>query len=116
MSAWYIFTSLGFYPVAPGSNQYVIGAPFLDEVSMTLPAGDHFKIISHHRSAINKYIQSVKLNGKPLNRAYITHTEITDGGILEFFMGSEINEKWGSSKKIRPYSLSADPLYKGVKK
>ena len=73
MSAWYIFTSLGFYPVAPGSNQYIFGAPFLDEVSIRLPGGNRFEIISHQRSEKNKYIQYDRLNGRILDRTWIDH-------------------------------------------
>jgi len=116
MSAWYIFTSLGFYPVAPGSNQYVIGAPFLDKASIFLPGGENFRIISHNRSGQNIYIQKVLLNGKILDRTFIEHEDIVKGGTLEFFMGKNINDKWGRSKKNRPYSLSCDPSFKKVKK
>ena len=116
MSAWYIFSSLGFYPVAPGSNQYIFGAPFLDKVSMRLPGENRFEIVTHQRSEKNKYIQSVRLNGRILDRTWIDHEEIMRGGSLEFFMGEKVNTKWGSSKKSRPYSLSDDPTLEEVKK
>ncbi len=112
MSAWYIFTSLGFYPVAPGSNQYVIGAPFLDEVSILLPNGNRFRITTYDRNEKNIYIQKVKLNGKNMNRTYIYHREILNGGELKFFMGNDKNSDWGSQKNSRPYSLSGSDTFK----
>ncbi len=104
MSAWYIFSSFGFYPVCPGSDQYIIGTPLIDSCEIDLENGNKFKIFARNRSDKNFYIQSVKLNGKKFNRTYLKHKEIVSGGILEFKMGPEINKKWGTGEM--PYSLS----------
>lgn len=104
MSAWYVFSSFGFYPVCPGSDQYIIGTPLIDSCEIDLENGNKFKIFARNRSDKNFYIQSVKLNGKIINRTYLKHKEIISGGMLEFKMGPEINKQWGNGKK--PYSLS----------
>jgi len=107
MSAWYVFTALGFYPVAPGSAQYVIGRPFLDKAVLHLPNGKHFTVAAEGLSETNRYIGSVSLNGKPLTRAYLTHAEIMAGGRLEFRMQAEPNKTWAVEPASRPYSLEA---------
>ena len=107
MSAWYVFTALGFYPVAPGSNEYVIGRPFLDRVAMNLPNGKHFTIVAEGLDDAHTYIGKVTLNGKPLDRSFIRHAEIMAGGELHFTMQAEPNKSWAIGKKARPYSMSA---------
>ncbi|QTH73165.1 GH92 family glycosyl hydrolase [Pseudoalteromonas xiamenensis] len=106
MSAWYIFSALGFYPVAPGDLSYAIGAPQIDRAELKLPNGKTFKMIAQGLNEENKYIQQVSLNGKPLTRSYITHNDIMAGGTLHFVMGNEANKTWGSETKNRPVSLS----------
>ena len=108
MSAWYVFTALGFYPVAPGSNEYVIGRPFLDRVGMNLPNGKHFTIVAEQLDDAHPYIGSVSLNGKTLDRSYIRHDEIMAGGELHFTMQAEPNKQWATGAKARPYSMSRD--------
>ena len=92
MSAWYIFTSMGFYPVSPASATYVIGAPRLDKAVINTDNDTQFTMIAHHLSDKNKYVQSVTLNGKPLSQPLLTHEEIMNGGTLEFTMGDTIIE------------------------
>ncbi|KJY94734.1 GH92 family glycosyl hydrolase [Pseudoalteromonas piscicida] len=106
MSAWYIFSAMGFYPVAPGDLSYAIGAPQVPEVTLKLANGKAFKTVAKGFSDKNKYIKSIKLNGKPLNRSYITHNDIMNGGTLEYQMSSKPNKAWGQSKTQRPPSLS----------
>ena len=106
MSAWLVFTSLGFYPVAPGSGQYVIGRPFVDRATIKLPNGKRFTIVADGMSEANRYVGSVTLNGKPLDRVYITHDEIERGGELRFTMSATPNKAWGTSIAARPYSMS----------
>lgn len=106
MSAWYIFSAMGFYPVAPGDLTYAIGAPQIPEVSLALADGKHFKTIAHDLSKENKYIKSATLNGQPLNRSYITHQDIVTGGILEYQMTDKPNKNWGKDKGSRPPSMS----------
>ena len=107
MSAWYVFTSLGFYPVAPGSNQYVIGRPFLPRATMNLPNGKRFTIVADGLDDANPYVGEVLLNGKSLQRSYITHEEIMAGGELRFTMQAQANKAWASGADQRPYSMSS---------
>ena len=99
MSAWYVFSALGFYPVCPGNNQYVIGYPLFDKVEMKLENG---KTLTINRKNNNPFIQSVTLNGKPLTRSYLTYEEIAMGGVIEFTMGDDPNSKWGRGKGNEP--------------
>ncbi len=95
MSAWYVFSSLGFYPMNPASGQYELGSPLFEKASIAISDTKNFTITAPNTSSINKYIQSVQLNGKSLQRTYITHEELMAGGTLEFEMGSEPNKNWG---------------------
>ena len=95
MSAWYVFSSLGFYPMTPASKQYELGSPIFEKASIAVSETEHFTIKAPNTSSINKYIQSVRLNGKPLQRTFITHEELMAGGTLEFEMGAEPNKNWG---------------------
>lgn len=104
MSAWYVFTALGFYPVAPASNQYVIGRPFLPRATLNLPNGKRFTVIAEGLDEAHPYIGRATLDGKPLDRAYLEHAEILAGGELRFTMQAEPNREWG--RDARPYSMS----------
>lgn len=106
MSAWYVFTALGFYPVTPGSNQYIIGRPFLPQATLNLPDGKRFRIVADGLDAAHTYVGSVSLNGKPLDRAYVTHQEIVAGGELRFVMQAEPNKSWAADAAKLPYSMS----------
>jgi predicted alpha-1,2-mannosidase len=106
MSAWLVFTGLGFYPVAPGSNQYVIGRPFVSRAILNLPNGRHFAVTTDGLSDANHYVQSVTLNGAPLTRSFVTDAEIRNGGELHFVMGAEPNRQWGAARNARPFSMS----------
>ncbi len=86
MSAWYVFSAMGFYPVTPASNQYIIGTPLFERTTINLEDGKTFEIEAENISAKNKYIASATLNGKSLNRSFIYHSEIMDGGKLVFKM------------------------------
>src|SRR6185503_14520427 len=107
MSAWLVFTSMGFYPVAPGSNEYVIGRPFLDQATLNLSNGKHFTVRTVGLSPENIYIGSVTLNGKPLTNSYIRHEQITAGGELVFTMSNQPNTEWGKATSARPYTQTA---------
>lgn len=106
MSAWYVFTALGFYPVAPGSNEYIIGRPFLPRARLNLPNGKHFTLIAENLDEAHPYIGSVTLEGKPLDRAFLRHDEIMAGGELRFTMQATPNRDWGTRPDARPYSQS----------
>jgi putative alpha-1,2-mannosidase len=87
MSAWYVFTAMGFYPLNPVSGEYMIGSPLFTKVTLTLQEGRRFVVAAPRNSADNLYIQSARLNGKPLEAPLITHQQIGAGGVLEFDMG-----------------------------
>lgn len=106
LSSWYVLSAMGFYPVTPGSPCYTIGSPLFGEVTINLPLGKTFTIEAQNNSHENKYIQSATLNGKPINRTWISHQEITDGGIISFEMGPVPNKKWGSKPEDAPPSMS----------
>jgi putative alpha-1,2-mannosidase len=89
MSAWYIFTAMGFYPVNPADGKYVFGAPLLDKVSVALPGGKSFVIEAKGLSEANKYVRNIRLNGKSYAKEYITHKNIMKGGKLVFIMGDK---------------------------
>ncbi|WP_419806298.1 GH92 family glycosyl hydrolase [Terriglobus sp.] len=88
MSAWYILSSLGFYPVTPGTPRYEIGTPHFDRMTINLPGGKAFHITATGAEAGAIYVRSIRLNGKPLNRWYLLHSEIVNGGKLEFVMAT----------------------------
>jgi len=106
MSAWYIFSSLGFYPVCPGSDQYVIGSPNLDEAIINLENGKTFTIKAKNLSKKNIYIKSATLNGKSLKNCFLSHKEIVNGGEIVFKMGRRPNKRWGVKPSERPFSSS----------
>jgi len=107
MSAWLIFTSLGFYPVAPGSNEYVIGRPFTNGTTVHLPNGKSFRIVSENLSDKNRYVGKISLNGHALDRSFLRHDEIMAGGELRFVMSDIPNREWASKPMARPFSMSA---------
>ena len=94
MSAWFVFSAMGFYPVDPISGQYEIGSPLFPEVKMHVGNGKTFTVLAPEVSAENIYIQSVKLNGQPYDKSYITHEQIMSGATLEFVMGSQPGPVW----------------------
>ncbi|PHQ64021.1 MAG: sugar hydrolase [Sphingobium sp.] len=105
MSAWLVFTALGFYPVTPGSNQYVIGRPFVEKAEMMVD-GKRFSVVADGLSDANAYVGTVTLNGKPLARSYITDAEIRAGGELRFTMQATPNKAWATGAEARPYSMT----------
>ena len=106
MSAWYIFSALGFYPVCPGTDQYVIGAPYLPYSCVTLPNGKRLEIKAKGVSDKNRYIKAVRLNGKTYDKSYFTHSDLMNGGTIEYVMASRPDKKRCLSADSKPYSLS----------
>jgi len=106
MSAWYIFSAMGFYPVCPGEPSYEIGSPIFDEATINLENGKHFTVKTIHNSKENKFIQSATLNGKEWNKPWISHETIEAGGILTLTMGSKPNKSWGSAPSDAPPSMT----------
>ncbi len=105
MSAWYIWSALGFYPVNPSNGAYVFGSPLVDEAMIKLANEKSFRVVAHNNNSENIYIQSVKLNGTEYSKSYITHKDILLGGKLEFFMGNKPNKEFGSGYENLPKSI-----------
>ncbi|WP_431126341.1 GH92 family glycosyl hydrolase [Flagellimonas flava] len=95
MSAWYVFSAMGFYPMNPASGQYELGSPIFEKVTLSVAQDKEFILTAKNTSPTNKYIQTATLNGELLQRSYITHEELIAGGTLEFEMGPEPNKSWG---------------------
>ncbi|MDE6347593.1 MAG: GH92 family glycosyl hydrolase, partial [Bacteroides sp.] len=95
MSAWYVLNAMGFYQLCPGNPEYSIGRPLFDAVTIRLPQGKEFKIVTQNNSAENKYIESAVLNGKALSRPYFTHQQLMEGGTLQVVMTNQPT-KWGA--------------------
>jgi predicted alpha-1,2-mannosidase len=108
MSAWLIFTALGFYPVTPASLEYVIGRPFVERATLHLPNGKSFTIVADHLDDAHPYVGSVMLDGRPLTRGFIRHEEIVAGGELHFVMAAKPNKVWASAPTARPLSMPVD--------
>lgn len=95
LSAWYIFSAIGFYPVCPGLPVYQIGSPSFDKVTIDLGQGKKFEVIAENNSDENVYIQSATLNGNPYADSWLSHDDLMAGGTLKFVMGPEPNKSWG---------------------
>ncbi|MCB0283092.1 MAG: GH92 family glycosyl hydrolase [Calditrichaeota bacterium] len=106
MSAWYIMSAIGFYPVCPGTDQYVFGSPLFDEVTIDLGNGKTFVVKAENNSHQNKYIQSVSLNGQEYSKSYLTHEALINGGEIIFNMGPEPNKTRATEDADLPYSYS----------
>ena len=104
MSAWYIFSSIGFYPVNPANGAFVFGSPLFDTITIKLPDNKQFVLKTLNNNDKNIYIQSVKLNGKPYTHSYISYEDIMQGGTLEFEMGPLPNKQFGTAPEDRPMS------------
>ena len=106
MSAWYVFSAMGFYPVNPAEGIYVIGSPLFDEVSMDVGNGKTFTVVAENSSVKNQYIQSATLNGVPLTLSYITHQTVLDGGELRLLMTDQPNKQWATGTSEVPPSMT----------
>ena len=104
MSAWFIFSALGFYPVCPGTDQYVIGAPYIPYADVSLPNGKHLIIKAPKVSDRNRYVKRLLLNGRAYDRLFLTHQQLLDGGTLEFEMASKPNKQ----RRVRPLSQQGE--------
>lgn len=105
-SAWYVFSALGFYTVCPGTDQYVIGSPIFKSATLNLENGKKVIIKSNNTSSNNRYVASMKLNGKVYTKNYLTHKDLLDGASIVFDMSSVPNKQRGISQSDAPYSFS----------
>ena len=101
MSAWYVFSALGFYPVTPGSNNYIIGSPLVKSATINLENGKTFTINAPNNAENKRYVKKVKLNGELLDKSYLSHGDIIAGGSLDFDMSRQISD-WGTSDTSIP--------------
>ena len=108
MTAFVVFSMMGFYPVTPGLPMYVIGSPVFEEQTIQLGNGKTFRVVCHNYAPENKYIQSAKLNGKEWNKSWFSHKDLMQGGTLEFIMGKRPNKAWASSDDALPPSFKMD--------
>ena len=107
-SAWFVFSSLGFYPVAPVTGQYVIGSPLFEEVTIELSNGKELKINAKNNSISNVYIKNFQFNQSKSNNNWIGHNSLKAGGVIDFEMSDTPNLNWGADKNSVPYSMSKD--------
>lgn len=108
MSSWYVLSAMGFYPVCPGRPVYDIGSPIFEEVRIDLGDNIVFTIKVKNFSEKNKYIQHAVLNGKPLDKPWFRHSDISGGGTLELYMGDRPDKAWGSGPESAPPSMSTE--------
>ncbi|MCX2573554.1 GH92 family glycosyl hydrolase [Pedobacter sandarakinus] len=104
MSAWYVFSAMGFYPVNPANGTYVFGTPLINAATIQLPNRKKFDIKVVNNSNENKYIQKITINGKPYSKSFITHKTIVNGGTMQIYMGSTASKVWGVTAGNRPIS------------
>ena len=105
-SAWYVFSALGFYPVCPGTDEYVIGAPLFKKATLHFENGNNLVIDAQNNSKENLYIESLRVNGQESTRNYLKHADLLQGGTIEFKMGSHPNLNKGINDDDAPYSFS----------
>jgi len=109
-SAWYVFSALGFYPVTPATNQYVLGAPLFKEATIHLDNGKKIEIKAPQNSQENIYVESLKVNNQPYSKNWLNHQELMKGAVLNFDMKAQPNKERGSQEKDFPYSMSTEKL------
>jgi putative alpha-1,2-mannosidase len=104
-SSWFVLSAMGFFTVCPGRPVYDIGSPIFEETRIALAGGKVFTITAKGVSAVNKYIQSAELNGKPWNKPWFAHSDMANGGSLVLVMGARPNTAWGSAPDAAPPSM-----------
>ncbi len=105
-SAWYVFTALGFYPVCPASDQYVLGAPYFRHVTLHLPNGKDVVVSAPQNSDSNRFVKQLKLNGRLYDKNYVRHADLIEGAIMDYVMDNKPNKSRGTSAAAAPYSFS----------
>ncbi|MCL1677258.1 GH92 family glycosyl hydrolase [Elizabethkingia meningoseptica] len=107
-SAWYVFSSLGFYPVTPATNQYVLGAPLFKEATIHLENGNKIEIKAPQNTQQNIYVKSLSVNDQPYSKNWLDHRELMKGAVLDFEMTAQPNKERGTHEKDFPYSMSTE--------
>lgn len=112
MTAFVVFSMMGFFPVTPGVPVYNIGSPVFENITVNLPNGKTFTVVAKNNSHLNRYIQSASFNGKAWNKPWFTHNDLMNGGKLELLMGANPNKNWGADKESTPPSaIDLDPAF-----
>lgn len=111
-SAWYVFSAIGFYPVCPATDQYIIGAPLFKKVTLNLENGKQIVINAPNNSADNRYIEAATVNGATYTKNWLSHTELLKGAVVNFTMAAEPNKQRGTKTEDFPYSFSAEKIKK----
>ena len=107
-SAWYVFSAMGFYPVTPGADEYILGTPLFRDMTVHLENGKDIRIQASNNSAENVYVDGLKLNGKPYTKNFVTFDELIKGADLNFTMSATPNTARGTKEEDRPYSFSKE--------
>src|SRR5690554_2121089 len=105
-SAWYVFSAMGFYPVAPATDEYVIGSPLFKKVTINLENGNKIEIEAPENGPRNRYVQSITLNGKTYGKNFFRYSELMKGANIKFEMSDTPNKKRGTDESAFPYSFS----------
>lgn len=114
MSAWYVLSAMGFYPVCPGTGEYVLGTPLFDEVTINLENGKKFTIKAHRRTSSDFNVSGTRLNGRQSATAFLLHKDLVKGGLLEFALTGEPDRKWGSRVAAAPHSVISEEVIVAV--
>lgn len=107
-SAWYVFSAMGFYPVCPGSGEYVLGTPVFKSMKVNLENGNTIDIAAANNSNENRYVDAMKLNGKAYDKNFLTHEDLMKGAKISYTMAAEPNTTRGTSDESAPYSFSKE--------
>jgi len=107
-SAWYVFSAMGFYPVCPGTDEYILGSPLFKKVTLNLENGKQVVISADNNNQANRYVQSMSVNGQPYSKNYLKHGDLLNGANIRFNMGVNANEQRGTKDSDVPYSFSKD--------
>ena len=115
-SAWYVFSALGFYPVCPGSDEYILGSPLFKSVTLNLENGKKVTIKADNNSKANRYVVSMTVNGQPYTKNYVTHGDLLGGTNISYKMSPTANQNRGTSDSDLPYSFSKEYKVVNTKK
>ena len=107
-SAWYVFSALGFYPVCPGTDEYILGSPLFKKVILTLENGKQVEITADNNNKANRYVKTMTVNGRSYTKNYLTHEMLINGAVINYKMANLPNKSRGIEKDDQPYSFSKE--------
>jgi predicted alpha-1,2-mannosidase len=114
-SAWYVFSAMGFYPVCPGTDEYILGSPLFKKITLSLENGKEVIINAYDNNRENRYVKSMRINDSEHTRNYIKHETLTNGAVIDFHMSSFPNKSRGIMNEDFPYSFSDEVSVKNRK-